>query len=159
MLIENVKIAVFENSSIRAIYVSPQRRAWTERPRGSIVTNAAMIWTLLCVAADVNIRETTNIAGKDNVICNQLSRRGLNPKLTIKQHSAKLGVGGGRVIDAQEDATKMALLRLCSPDVVIESDIQFTRFWGRKRCCCCPYSKNNFPYPFPTSNRRDPVLG
>ena len=27
----------------------------------------------------------------------------------------------------------MALLRLCSPDVVIESDIQFTRFWREGR--------------------------
>ena len=95
MLIENVKIAVFENSSIRAIYVSPQRRAWTERPRGSIVTNAAMIWTLLCVAADVSMRETTPIAGKDNEICDQLSRRSSNPKWTAKEHAEKLGVGVG----------------------------------------------------------------
>ena len=69
--------------------------AWTERPRGSIVTNAAMIWTLLCVAADVSMRETTPIAGKDNEICDQLSRRGSNPKWTAKEHAEKLGVGVG----------------------------------------------------------------
>ena len=119
--------------ALRGHSVTALTWAWTERSRGSIVTNAAMIWTLLCVAADVNIRETTHIAGKDNEICDQLSRRGLNPKLTIKQHAEKLGVGGGRVIDAQEDATIMALLKLCSPDIVIESDIQFTKFWREGR--------------------------
>ena len=77
--------------------------ALTERPRGSIATNAAMMWTLLCIAADVNRRETTHIAGKDNEICDELSRRGLNPELTVKQQAEKLGVGGGRVIDAQEE--------------------------------------------------------
>lgn len=97
------------------------------------MTNAAMIWTLLCIAADVHVRETTHIAGKDNEVCDQLSRRGLNPMWTVKQHAESLGVGDGRVIDAQEDVTIMTILRLCSPDVVIESDTQFTRFWREGR--------------------------
>jgi hypothetical protein len=31
----------------------------TERPRGNRVTNAAMVWTLLCIAADVEVKEVT----------------------------------------------------------------------------------------------------
>lgn len=50
--------------------------AITERPRGSIVTNAAMIWTLLCIATDINIRKVTHIAGEENDKCDRLSRRG-----------------------------------------------------------------------------------
>lgn len=52
----------------------------------------------------------------------------MNPEWTVKQHAKKLGVGSGRVIDAQEDANIMAILKLCSPDVVIKSDTEFKRF-------------------------------
>lgn len=64
--------------------------AITERPRGSIVTNAAMIWTLLCVAADIDIREITHIPGELNDKCDQLSRRGADNKTSVLEHAAIL---------------------------------------------------------------------
>ena len=45
----------------------------TERVRGSIVSNASMVWTLLCVAADINVQQIVHIAGVDNKKCDQLS--------------------------------------------------------------------------------------
>ena len=146
--------------ALRGDSVTALTWAWTERPRGSIVTNAAMVWTLLCIAADVNIIETTHIPGKENEICDQLSRRGLNPKRTVKQHAEELDVGGGRVIDAQEDTTIMTLLRLCSPDIVIESDTQFTRFWREGRDAVDDLiERTSYPNShFLPQTKRDPIL-
>jgi hypothetical protein len=47
----------------------------TERPRVVRVTNASMIWTLLCIAADVDVKEVAHIAGEDSKQCDRLSRR------------------------------------------------------------------------------------
>jgi hypothetical protein len=44
------------------------------------VINAAMVWALLCIAADIDIKEITHIAGEDNEKCDRLSRRGASPK-------------------------------------------------------------------------------
>jgi hypothetical protein len=107
--------------------------ALTERPRGSIVTNAAMIWTLLCVAADVDVRETTHIPGKQNENCDQLSRRGLHPTTTVLQHAAKLGITGARVVDIPGDGEIMDLLALCSPELSISADREFSEFWTAAR--------------------------
>ena len=48
--------------------------AITERPRGSIVSNASIVWTLLCVATDLDVNEVTHIAGKDNSNCDSSHR-------------------------------------------------------------------------------------
>ena len=37
----------------------------TERVRGSIVTNASMVWTLLCVAADIDVTRIIYIPGEN----------------------------------------------------------------------------------------------
>jgi hypothetical protein len=47
--------------------------AITERPRGVIVTKAAMLWTLLCIAADINVKEVAHISGKEKDRCDRLS--------------------------------------------------------------------------------------
>jgi hypothetical protein len=52
--------------ALRGDSVTTLTWASTERPRGAIVTNAAMVWTLLCVAADVHVRDATHIPGEEN---------------------------------------------------------------------------------------------
>jgi hypothetical protein len=42
----------------------------TERPKGVRVTNASVL-----IAADVDVKEVTHIAGEDNQQCDRLSRR------------------------------------------------------------------------------------
>ena len=55
--------------ALRGNSVTALTWAITERPRGSIVTIAAMIWSLLCVATDVNVSDVTHIAGTENSKC------------------------------------------------------------------------------------------
>jgi hypothetical protein len=85
--------------ALRGDSVTALTWAITERPRGSIVTNAAMIWTLLCVAADVHIGETTHLPGEQNDNCDQLSRRGLHPTTTVAEHAHAIGIGEAKVIE------------------------------------------------------------
>jgi hypothetical protein len=71
----------------------------TERPRGVRVTNAAMVWTLLCVAADVDVKEVTHIAGKGNEQRNRLSRRwdtGKTPTMSESEEAEDMGLKGAR---------------------------------------------------------------
>jgi hypothetical protein len=68
----------------------------TERPRGVRVTNASMIWTLLCIAADDNVKEVTHIPGEDNKQYDRLSRRwdvGKNPNMTVSEEAEDMGLG------------------------------------------------------------------
>jgi hypothetical protein len=65
----------------------------TERVRGSIVTNTSMVWTLLCVPADINIQQVIHIAGVDNDKCDRLSRRGAHSTESVTE---KHGVRGSR---------------------------------------------------------------
>jgi hypothetical protein len=63
------------NIALQGDSVTALTWAITERPRGSKITNASMVWTLLCIAADVNVNEVAHIVGKENANCDRLSRR------------------------------------------------------------------------------------
>ena len=45
--------------ALRGDIVTALTWAMTERPRGVRVTNASMIWTLLCIATDIDVKEVT----------------------------------------------------------------------------------------------------
>jgi hypothetical protein len=117
--------------ALRGDSVTALTWTFTERPRGAIVTNAAMIWTLLCVAADVHIRETTHIPGEVNGRCDQLSRR--DPTQSVDAHATAMGLPGVPDLQLQRDANVMALLTLCDPAIEIDTDDLFTTFWTRAR--------------------------
>ena len=55
--------------ALRGDSVTALTWAISERPRGKIVINAAMVWTLLCVAANIDVREVTHIPGDENEKC------------------------------------------------------------------------------------------
>jgi hypothetical protein len=84
----------FSGSSLalRGDSVTALTWAITERRRGVIVTNAAMVWTLLCIAADNNVKEVTHISGEDNDKCDRLSRRGAELKMSISEEAAEVGI-------------------------------------------------------------------
>jgi hypothetical protein len=105
----------------------------TERPKGVIVTKAAMVWSLLCIAADINVREITHIPGEDNEKCDRLSRRGLNPAMPIEEEAADMGITGVRVLEMNGDRAIMNIIELCDPRTVLESGQQFIEFWTRAR--------------------------
>jgi hypothetical protein len=91
------------------------------------MTNAAMIWTLLCVAADVVVREITHIPG------DQLSRRGPQPITSVPEHAESFGLTGAIWLDMESDKTIMALLPLCDRRTSTESDREFIVFWTEAR--------------------------
>jgi hypothetical protein len=115
--------------ALRGDSVTALTWAITERPRGSIVTNAAMIWTLLCVAADVDIREITHIPGELNDRCDQLSRRDADTGMSVSEHAEVLGIVSVNELNLENNIDVMALLRLCDPAIGIDSDDEFKIFW------------------------------
>lgn len=48
--------------------------AETERPRGHVVTNASMVFTLLCICFGLDVKRGVHIPGEENWRCDRLSR-------------------------------------------------------------------------------------
>jgi hypothetical protein len=119
--------------ALRGDSVTALTWAITERPRGVIVTKAAMIWTLLCIATDINVREITHIPGEENERCDRLSRRGPDSALSISDEAAEMGMPGVRVLDMNGDHSVMSVIEMCDPRIVLESEQQFIDFWARAR--------------------------
>jgi hypothetical protein len=80
-----------------------------------------MVWTLLCIAADINVREVTHIPGEENERCDRLSRRGLNPLISVVEEAADMGITGARVIEMNEDEAIMGIIELCDPRITLKS--------------------------------------
>ena len=96
--------------------------AITERPRGTIVTKAAMMWSLLCVATDINVSEVTHIAGADNGKCDSLSRRGGAARESVAQEAADMGLTSARVLSLDLEKGVMDILKLCDPSVELVTE-------------------------------------
>lgn len=75
-----------------------------------------MLWSLLCVATDVNVSEVTHIAGEDNEKCDRLSRRGKTARAFVAKGASDMGLGAVSVISFETDETVMEILRLCDRD-------------------------------------------
>jgi hypothetical protein len=117
-----------------------------ERPRGSIVSNASMVWTLLCVATDIDVNEVTHIAGKDNSNCDRLSRREQDePSISVEQMAQEMGIGGTRVLELGSQEEVMAILRMCDPKIVLVTESDFIEFWKKTRNAI-PNFVSDFPY-------------
>ena len=59
---------------IRGDSISALTWAQKERTRGSQVSNAAMVYTLVCVSYGIEAKVATHISGEANFRCDQLSR-------------------------------------------------------------------------------------
>ena len=140
-----------QTMSLRGDSVTALTWAITERPKGERVTRAAIIWTMLCVAVNINIDSITHISGKSNRVCDALSRRGTKHKLTVKEHAILLGLGEVKVIDVHGDEDVMALLELCRPGSSSQTDEEFAVFWKRARSAV-----DSFVARFPIPNLKLP---
>lgn len=105
----------------------------TERVRGSIVTNASMVWTLLCVAADINIQKVIHIAGVDNDNCDRLSRRGAHSMISVTEEAAIMGLGVVDIVGVNGNETMMRVLSLCDPRRRMTTEEEFAVFWSEVR--------------------------
>jgi hypothetical protein len=108
--------------ALRGDSVTALTWAVTERPRGAIVTRAAMVWAQLCIAADIHICEVQHIPGEENHVCDSLSRRGSDHLSSVADHASSLGAGGGLIFDAENDHDMMTLIQLCNPAVEAGQD-------------------------------------
>jgi hypothetical protein len=135
----NVRHTVMNSLSGRSIALrgdSITALTWaiTERPRGSIVSNASMVWTLLCVATDLDVNEVTHIAGKDNSNCDRLSRREQDePNISVEQMAEDMGIGGTRVVELGSQNVVMNILRMCDPKILLTTESEFIFFWKKTR--------------------------
>ena len=136
--------------ALRGDSVTALTWAISERPRGKIVINAAMVWTLLCVATNIDVREVTHIPGDENEKCDRLSRRGPTPATTVLEEARAMGIEGGVVIGVNENEEIMEMLRLCDPRRKLESDSDFVAFWTEVRDAVNTFVDRYPPHPHTT---------
>jgi hypothetical protein len=105
----------------------------TERVRGSLVTNASMVWTLLCVAADIHVQQVIHIAGVDNDKCDRLSRRGSHSTVSVAEEAANMGCGVVGTVEVNGEDSMMGVLWLCDPRRKMTTESEFVAFWSEVR--------------------------
>ena len=119
--------------ALRGDSVTALTWAITERPRGERVTKAAMVFSLLCIAAGVDVKEVTHIPGTENKNCDRLSRRGRTPTMSITEEAEAMGVRGADVVEIDGDEHIIAILKLCDPRCELHSEEEFIGFWSAAR--------------------------
>lgn len=107
--------------------------AITERPTGERVTKAAMVFSLFCIAAGVDMKEVTHIAGTKNEKCERLLRRGRTHTMSILAEAEAMAVRGVDVVEIDGDEDIINILTLCDPRCELHSEEEFIRFWSAAR--------------------------
>ena len=98
--------------ALRGDSVTALTWAITERPRGSIVTKAAMIWSMLCVATGVDVIEITHIPGTENKRCDRLPRLQPQRGPSFSAELSDMGLLGTTVLDMDRIEGVVALCTL-----------------------------------------------
>ena len=106
--------------------------AKTERCRGSLVTNASMVFTMLCVAFNLDVKSATHIAGKDNLVCDRLSRLGASGQ-SVASVVSECGFGEVQVIDLGLCDNTQYLLSSCNPAISFAAEPEFVSYWSDVR--------------------------
>lgn len=97
--------------------------AENERYRGTIVTNASVLFTLMLLTWGVEIASVEAIPGKDNAEADYLSR---NPLTTTM---GAIGHPDTPYVDLNGDPVVAGIIRLCDPRTDITSEEGFRAFW------------------------------
>ena len=103
--------------------------AKNEKSKGTLVSNAAIVFSLLCIRFGLNVQDTTHISGDQNWRCDTLSRLA-QEKLTISEAFEKIERTQTRVIDMNGSEFTSVLLRSCNPKMMLEKDEEFLFFWN-----------------------------
>ena len=77
-----------------------------------MVTNAAMVFTLLCVSHGIEAKEATHIGGHDNYRCYQLSRIA-ESGLAVADILVDIRLGGTRDLMLEKDCKARKLMECC----------------------------------------------
>ena len=99
-----------------------------EKSKGTLVSNAAIVFSLICIRFGLNVQDTTHISGDNNWRCYLLSRL-MQEKLTIDEALCKIERIDTKVIDMDNTGYTSILLRSCDPKNQSENDDEFIYFW------------------------------
>jgi hypothetical protein len=105
---------------LRGDSVSALTWAHAERYRGSMNTNASLVYTLTAIRMGTRVEETIEIASKDNPLCDGLSRHESLETLSL-EHVPH--------VDLEGSPGAMALLWACRP----HRQVPFLQLWGEIR--------------------------
>jgi hypothetical protein len=108
--------------------------SWAESVKftGKNSSNAAMVFTLTCIAFGFNVRNAIHKLGKENWRADLLSRLG-EKGISIEEGMRSIGLGGVPVIYLEEDPNAMTLLRCCDPLREVVREEEFKIFWDEVR--------------------------
>ena len=120
------------NVEMRGDSISALTWAQTERCRGEIVTNASFVFTMLCIAYDLDVKVTTHISGADNHWCDVLSRLAETGD-SIRDGMVRIGRGSVDILELEGCQYVRQLLESCSAAVKFAEEGDFISFWGNMR--------------------------
>ena len=95
---------------------------------GKVITNAAMVFTLLCVSHSIEVKEAIHIGGNANHRCDQLSRIA-ESGMAVAEVLASIGLGGIQNLILERDSTAMKVVECCRPDRYFNAEEDFIAFW------------------------------
>jgi hypothetical protein len=117
---------------VRGDSVAALTWAETERPRGELVTNASMVFTLLGISFDLDVKKGVHIPGVENWRCDNLSRLTESGE-SVSEVLEKMSLGSIRVVDLQGNQQAQKLLESCDPRRCLDGEETFLEFWGGMR--------------------------
>lgn len=147
-----------QNISLRGDSMTALTWSITERVRGTRVTNASMVWTLLCVAADINVESVTHIAGVDNDNCDRLSRMGAHSTMSVREEAMSMGFQGLEVVELNESESVMRVLQLCDPRRIMGTEEEFVGFWTEVRAAIADFLHTHTPQHHTPPDQEDQAL-
>jgi hypothetical protein len=104
----------------------------TERPRGELVTNASIVFTLLGISFGLDVKKGVHISGDDNWRCDRLSRISETGK-GIRDTLQGMGLGEAPEINLQGNRQVRKLLESCNPKRCLDGEGVFLEFWSGVR--------------------------
>jgi hypothetical protein len=102
--------------------------AGKEKSKGMLVSNAAIVFSLLCIKFGLNVQDTTHISGKQNWRCDTLSRL-TQENFTMTEALKRIDRGGTTIVDMNDTECNAILLKSCDPKMSLERDKDFLHFW------------------------------
>lgn len=100
-----------------------------EKSKGKLVSNAAIVFSLLCIRFGLNVQDTTHISGEENWRCDILSRL-MQEKTTVTEALHKIERRDTKVVGMNDTEYTSMLLRNCDPKIQFDNDDDFVKFWN-----------------------------
>ena len=91
-----------------------------------------MVFTVMCLMYDLDVKVATHITGVDNHKCDKLSRLAESQQ-GVREAMDDVGLGGCSVLDIHGNSSIRRLVELCGPTRVFADERKFIVFWAAVR--------------------------